>query len=169
MKKVVSNLNDALAFELEGMYEVIKGLQAEVSKSLKHISVPALRDLLVNYSSTLEDQRTKLKRIFSYVLDGPYNRHLNKVAGFIAQFKEINSRAYEPSLLALLFVSTLVSAAQYKVAALEEARFLAMRLELEQVETLLDEMIALEKEFAQTLKRLSAKQVTIAYKLTMVS
>jgi ferritin-like metal-binding protein YciE len=167
MKKTVANLHEALTFELEGMYEITKGLQDEISESIAHTSNPSMKKILAEYLKTLGDQRIKLKRIFGYLLTGPYKRQLKKAAGFLSRCKEVNSSTDEPSLRAILFVSSMQPAVQYKIAALKEARFLALRLDIENVADLLDEMIEGEQAFAQTLKRLASNQVNLAYNLAV--
>lgn len=166
MSYSIKNLNQALAFQLEGVYDIVKALQADVSKVSKLVSDHEIRMVFNAYRQNLGDQRLKLKRIFGYVLNGPYGRKTSHSANAIAQWDDVGEVNTLPALRDVLLAGSLELSIQYLIAAYTSARYVAMRLELDIVVRLLDELIDSEEEFAQNMKRLSATQINQACLLT---
>ena len=166
MNSSIKNLNQVLAFELEGMYEIVKTLQQDLSKISKSIDDHETRMVFKAYNQNLGDQRLKLKRIFGYLLNGPYGRKSSHTATAIVQWSDITEKHALPRLRDVLLGKSLGLAIQYQIIAYTEARYIAMRLELDMVVKLLDEIIDSEEEFSRNLKRLTATHVNEACLLT---
>ncbi|HZY79622.1 MAG TPA: DUF892 family protein [Cyclobacteriaceae bacterium] len=163
MNTSIQNLNQALAFQLEGVYEVVKQLQTDISKVSKSIEDHEIRTVFNDYRRSLADQRLKLKRIFGYLLNGPYGRKTNHS---IAGWDEITERDMLPRLRDILYSSSLQQAIQYMTTAYTDARYVAMRIDLGIVVRLIDEILDEEEKFAQSIKRLSSTHVNQACLLT---
>ena len=112
-----------------------------------------------NYRQNLGDQRLKLKRIFGYLLNGPYGR---KGRHERARWDEIAAQDMLPNLRDVLFSASFHQTVQYMIHAFTDARYIAMRLDLDVVVRLLDEILDEEEAFAQTLKRIFSTQVNQA-------
>lgn len=162
MKTMITNLNHVLTFQLEGMYEVVKSLQAKLPSTIKQAADPELRSLLKCYTENLGEQRLKLKRIFSYVLNGPYDRKSFKMAEAMAPFGETLEKNITPKLLDIIVSTSMHSTIQFLITSYVDARYIAMRLELDTVVHLLDEIVDLEESFLQQLRAHSAKKVNDA-------
>lgn len=160
--KTIANLNHLLAFQLEGLYEIIRGLQEELPFGIRNASDPELKALLEEYKQGLADQRTKLKRIFSYLLNGPYGRKPAKGAGALASFKEIADREIAPELKDILIITSLQSASRFLVQAYNDTSFMAMRVEMDSVVKMLDDMVDMNEDFIHRLKFRSATQINEA-------
>jgi ferritin-like metal-binding protein YciE len=165
MNSSIKNLNQVLAFQLEGMYEIVKRLQSDIAKVSKSVSDVEMRMAFNNYRQNLGDQRLKLKRIFGYLLTGPYGRKSVHVADSIAQWNDIDGDML-PRLRDVLLSSSLHLSSRYLVTAYTDARYIAMRIGLDIVVGLLDEIIDEEETFSQNIKRLSSVQVNEACMLT---
>lgn len=163
MDATIKNLSQTLAFELEGIYDLVKLLQSDLSNAIKLIEDVETRNVFNDYRRSLGDQRLKLKRIFGYLLNGPYGR---KSGGTIARWDEIGSHHMLPSLRDLLFSTSLRQEIQHIINVYNDARFIAMRLDLDTVVQLIDEILDGEEAFALTLKRISSTQVNQACLLT---
>lgn len=163
MNSDIKNLNQVLAFQLEGVYETIKQLQADISKVSKLTDDQETRMVFNSYRQNLGDQRLKLKRIFGYLLNGPYGR---KGTHEDPGWDEIADHNMLPSLRDVLFSTSLQQAVQHLINAFTNARYIAMRLDLDMVVRLLDEILDEEEAFAQTLKRIFSTHVNQACLLT---
>ncbi len=162
----VKNLNQTLAFQLEGVYEIVKRLQADLSVASKHITDPEMRTAVASYCRSLADHRLKLKRIFGYLLNGPYDRKQADLRGVIEPWNEIRNWDMLPRLKDVVVGSTLQSFIRYILTSYTEARYIAMRLELDRVVQLLDEILDEEEETYLRLKGLTAAQVNQACLMT---
>lgn len=169
MKSTVTSLNHVLAFQLEGMYENIKILQAALPTAIKNASEPFTKDLLRSYTEVLTDERLKLKRIFGYVLCGPYGRKSGAVSDAIAPFKEISELNSVCSLRDIILINSMQASVQFMITSYVDARYIAMRVELDNVVALLDEMLDAEESILQNLRCYSAQLVNDACLLAPVN
>lgn len=165
MNSSIKNLNQALAFQLEGAYEIVKQLQVNVSRASKAIADEETRFAFIEYKEILNEQRLRLKRIFSYLLTGPYKRKISTHT--IADWNEIEGKDMLPRLRDVLLCNSLQSAIKYLITTYTDARYIAMRLELDVVVTLLDEIVDGEEEVSKKMKRLASTQVNQACLLVM--
>ena len=162
MKTMITNLNHVLTFQLEGMYEVVKTLQAKLPTAIKQVSDPEVKSLLRSYGENLAEQRLKLKRIFSYALNGPYDRKSFKMAELITPFGETIEKNVAPKLLDIIVTSSMHAAIRFMITSYVDTRYIAMRLELDTVVRLLDEIVDMEESFLHQLRSQSAKKVNDA-------
>ena len=161
MKPTINYLNQALAFQLEGMYCLTKQLQEETAAISRAVSDPELAEIVESYRQNLADQRLRLKRIFGYLLSGPYHRK-SEAFSTCSRFSDVNGKNILPHLRDVLVSDELRSTIQYMIASYNSARYIAMRSELDTVARLLDEIVLSEEEFSQKVKRLFATCVNNA-------
>jgi len=166
MNTTIINLNHALTFQLEGMYEIVKNLQHTIQVAIKSPVDASTKDLLRDYMENLFEQRLKLKRIFGYTLSGPYDRKSGILVDAIVPFREIAECNAENSMRDILFTTSMQAAIQFMITSYTSARYMAMRLELDHVVALLDEMLSMEETLLQKLRSYSAQQVNNACLLT---
>ncbi len=164
MKTKLKNLNAALTYLLEAMYDAEKRIQTELPAAAKGAS-PAVRKMLMKYVDAAADKRTKLKRVFSYLLSGPYKRKSRVIKGAMAEFEDIAEVSAPAALRDMLLVNALSSLAQYKYSAYRNAGDIAARLDLEQVVELITEIGAWENDAIQSLKKIQTAAVNIVQKV----
>lgn len=166
MKTPINNLNHVLAFQLEGMYEIVKNLQHAIQVAIKGANDSSARDILRSYSENLFDHRLKLKRAFSYVLNGPYGRKSGVVGDSIVPFKEIIERNAPACMTDILLTTCMQAGIQFMITSYTDARYLAMRVEMDRVVELLDEILNIEEDFLKRLRSYSAQQINDACLVT---
>lgn len=166
MKPAITNLNHVLTFQLEGAYEIVKNLQHTIQVAIKSTVDNPTKDLLRDYMENLFEQRLKLKRIFGYTLNGPYNRKSGVLVDAIVPFKEIAECNADDSLRGILFTTSMQAAIHFMIHTYTDARYMAMRLELDHVVDLLDEMLNMEEDLLQKMRANSAQQINNACLLT---
>jgi ferritin-like metal-binding protein YciE len=162
MKTTIATLNHVLTFQLEGMYEIVRRLQEEIPVALRHVNSPEVKEILSDYKHNISEQRTKLKRIFGYVLNGPYGRKSARIADAIAPLREISERDIAPRLKDIVLVTSMQAAVQYMITTYVDARYIAMRVELDPVVRLLDEIVEMEEVFLKGLRSQSAQKINAA-------
>lgn len=162
MKTTIANLNQVLTFQLEGMYEVVKTLQARLPGAIKRVDDPEVKSLLRSYGESLGEQRLKLKRIFGYLLDGPYDRKAFRMAEAMAPFGDIMEKKVDPKLGDIIVLESMHATIQFLITTYVDARYIAMRMEMDPVVALLDDVVDMEEGFVQKVRSLSAKKVNEA-------
>jgi ferritin-like metal-binding protein YciE len=166
MKTPITNLHHVLAFQLEGMYETVKNLQHAIQVAIKGANDSSAKELLRSYSENLFEHRLKLKRAFSYVLNGPYGRKALGVGEAIVHFKEIIELGSPSPMTDILLTTSMKAGIQFMITSYADARYLAMRVELDNVVALLDEILNMEEDFLKRLKSYTARQINDACSLT---
>lgn len=154
---------------MEGIYEIIRNLQKDMPTVFKHAVEPNTKELLRAYTENLSEQRLKLKRIFSYLLSGPYGRKSGPIAHTIIPCYELSEVNAISSLRDVLIVNSVQAAIQYMIAVYTDARYIAMRVEMDSVVRLLDEILDGEESFLQKLRCRSAQLVNNACLLAPVN
>jgi ferritin-like metal-binding protein YciE len=162
MKESITSLNHVLAFQLEGMYGIVKNLQHTIQTAIKGTTDEATKALLRAYSEGLFEQRLKLKRMFGYTLNRPYGRKMELAADAVAPFTEIAASSSEDSLRNVLFVSSAQTAIHFMITSYTDARYMAMRLELDKVVDLIDEILNAEDVLLQKFRHYSATLINNA-------
>lgn len=160
MKRTLENLNEALTFHLENMYDAEKMLQRKLADFLPEISSPALKKEWTRYCNGTPDKRLKLKRIFSYLLSGPFHRKNPAMEEMLKELKEVSSMTKGP-LRDVMLIATMDQIIQWKIAAYGTARALSMVMELQTVTELLEEIVQWEKEADAILSRIAEKHVDL--------
>jgi ferritin-like metal-binding protein YciE len=169
MKRKITNLTQALTYTLEGMYDSEKKIQKELPELISMLTQGGVTKMLTEYLDASRDKRQKLKRIFSYLLAGPFGKKslVTKKA-----FEEINeaikltsrSRSRE-----ILVVSSFASIVQYRLTTYALAADMSAHMDLDPVAEILDEIISWEKQSVEALKRLETKKVGQLQKESLIA
>lgn len=168
MKSSLKHLNEALAFHLEAMYDAEKKLQRGLAGAIALTKHAGLKAELKKYQSSSTDKRTKLKRVFSYLLAGPFKRKNPVIDAMLATVKAVSKVGGTPQLRDVMILTSVNELVQYKIAAYRTGLILADQLDLGTARDLLDEILQWEKESGNALGRIAitsihpkAKDVTL--------
>jgi ferritin-like metal-binding protein YciE len=159
MKPKVNNLNDALAYQLEGMYYVEKKLQKTLPDCINHATSRALKSQIKKYLDSARDKRVKLKRIFSYLLTGPFDCKNKVIEKLMEEESKILKYTNNSELKDALLIGNLQAINHYKISVYGTAKAFALILELQKVVDLLQEVLDWEKEANQALTKIAIKEV----------
>src|SRR5688572_478270 len=129
MKKL-TNLNEVLAFQLEGMYDAEKKLQHHLPLIAEGVQLHCLKEGINKYLERSSDKRSKLKRIFSYILVQKSNRKNKVVEMIFNETRDLAHQASESYLRDVIYVACLQSINHYKIANYRAALALALALNL---------------------------------------
>lgn len=154
MKKKVSNLHQALTFHLEGLYDVEKRLQKEIPKCAERVSSPVLQQIMKSYAKGSKERRLKLKRIFTYLLAGPYGRRCRVIDRMLKEAHETLDMVSADDLRDIMFQSCMQAIVHYKISSYNSAMAFALELDLNEVGDLLEEILETERETVRKLNGL---------------
>jgi len=158
MKKL-TNLNEVLAFQLEGMYEGEKELQHQLPNFSESARNPRLKEEMKKYLERSFEKRSKLKRIFSYLLV-PASKRKNKVVEVLfKETRELADKATEGYLRDVVFAAFLQSINHYNAANYRASLALAVDLNLDQVTDLLHEILQWENETFVALEKIAFEEL----------
>jgi ferritin-like metal-binding protein YciE len=163
MKTQFKTKIDILTFILEGMYQAEKRLQDELPEAIELISSLSLKNEVRKYVERIPDKRLKLKRIFSYLLAGRFDRKNKIVDEMIEELKTNLQKSADYELNSLVAFINLKSILQYKISEYYVAKSIAIELDLDNVPELLAEILDWEKEteraISLSLKNVNSKKV----------
>ncbi|GHN02678.1 hypothetical protein WSM22_41670 [Cytophagales bacterium WSM2-2] len=160
MKAKLNNLNDALTYHLEGMYRVEKKLQKFLPDCFDQAASRALKNEVKKYLSNTGDKRVKLKRIFSYLLTGPFGCKNKIIDAFMEDQTSLQKYAMTSSLRDTMLIGNLQAINSYKISMYNTAKTFAMTLELQKVVDLLQEILELEKESEHAFAKIALKEIS---------
>lgn len=159
MKTTLNNLNETLAYLLEGMYDAEKKLLKVVPDCLHLVTSRALKSEIKKYVESAADKRIKLKRIFSYLLAGPFGRKNKVIDRMLKEAGNILKFTSSPEVKDAMLIGCLQAINHHKISAYGTAKAFSVELELQAVTDLLTEVLEWEKETDQALTKIALKEV----------
>jgi ferritin-like metal-binding protein YciE len=160
MKTSLRTLNEVLTFQLEGMYDAEKRIQKELPKWTSLLESADAAEIVSRYIENATANRLKLKRIFGYLLTGPFNRRNSPVEHMLAEGSEIARLTGKGNYRDILILSGLEGLHQYKVTCYHTALRIALQIELNKVSEMLEDMIFMEMESGQEMSDFISREVT---------
>ncbi len=158
MKKL-TNLNEVLALQLEGMYDAEKKIQHHLPILSEGVQHHSLKEEIKKYVERSVEKRTKLKRIFSYILIQKSKRKNKVIESIFNETRELAHQASESYLRDVILAACLQSINHYSVANYRASLAVALALNLEQVADLLDEILQFEKEISTALEKIAFEEL----------
>jgi ferritin-like metal-binding protein YciE len=154
--KHLNDLNQALTYHLEGMYDAEKKLQKILPELLEDTNSDELKSEMSSVLLHVNDTRIKLKRIFSYLLSGPYRRK-NKVIDQLLKEAILSPKITStPELTDVRLLSVLHAVVSYQISVYRSAKFIAAVLDLDTVVDQLDEIIAWREQTDRALTKMTS-------------
>ncbi|CAN5357906.1 hypothetical protein BH10BAC4_BH10BAC4_20300 [soil metagenome] len=160
MKPLITNLNDALTFQLEGMHDAEKRIQKYFPSMVRHASSIKLRNEMSKYLESASDKRVKLKRIFSYLLCGPFKRKNIAMEDLLADMKSQSKLTTISVLRDRINIANLQSIIQVKISVYQNALICSEQLNLQTVTDLLEEILSWERETYKALTKIALDLVS---------
>lgn len=159
MKLALNNLNEALTYHLEGMYDGEKKLQKALPHLFSYATSSVLKSEIKKYLNSVKDKRLKLKRVFSYLLAGPFGRKNKVIDKILKDGSKILECTRANELRDALLIGHLQGLVHYKISSYGIAKDFASRLDLQNVTDLLQEVLEWEKETDKMLTKIATKEV----------
>jgi len=154
MKTSVSNLEDALAFELRSSYNGEQLLSGGIQGCIEELDSQQIRMVLEEYAESAGHKLLKLERIFSYLLQEPFGRKNEVIDKLLEATQRGTTCSCSTKIGDMLLLSSFRQIIQYKISVYKTALMIALELELEIVSDLLHQILEWERKADKTLKDL---------------
>ncbi|MDN3690250.1 ferritin-like domain-containing protein [Cyclobacterium jeungdonense] len=161
MKKALSNLQEALGYQLKNLYDAEKKIQKALPECSEKATSPRLQKELKNYLESTFDKINKLERVFNYLMDSPTGRENLIMDKMLEDTHHILKISSSDELRDVLITSCLQNIIHYKIAGYGSAHAMAMELDLRTVTDLLHEVLMWEKQSDQVLTSIAVKELNV--------
>lgn len=161
MKTPVSNLPQALAHQLKGLYDAEKKLLKALPVCSKGITSSVLRNEVVRYAANGEDRLIKLERIFNFLVEEPEGIR-NHIIEQLIDETHVMLKQTAPGLVGdVMFISCVQNIVHYKITGYRTALVVAEELQLDPVPDLLLQILEWEKETDLALSKISVEEMNL--------
>lgn len=144
--KELTSVNEFLAFHLEGMYDGEKKLQHQLPTISQGVRHKELKEEIDKYVARAAEKRSKLKRVFSYLLVPPFKRKNKVIDSLFKEAHEALQHASGDTVHDAVITACVQSINHYNIANYSTALAFAVELNLEVVADLLHEILEWEKK-----------------------
>lgn len=168
MKKHIYTLQDALAFQLQGLYFAEKKIKRAFENCHYQITSQKLKEEINNYLLGSDDKLLKLERIFNYLMQEPELRKNKVVLKLLDDTQEMLSFTDSPHLRDILMVSCLQNINAYKISGLKIAYMFCVELELDTASDILQQILEWELETGKALSNLAIEEFNRSQGLAVV-
>jgi ferritin-like metal-binding protein YciE len=154
MKTKIKSLNDALAYQLEGLYYAESKLAKQFPALQGRIISKRLQDVISTYTDSAPNKMLKLERVFNYLMKEP-GRRTNKVLDelMVEPILMLESGTSD-HLTDILTLGCIQNINAYKIASYRSAYLVAVELELDTAADLLQQVLEWEFEISRNLAQL---------------
>lgn len=159
MKKGLSNLQEALGYQLKNLYDAEKKIQKALPECSEKATNPSLQKELKAYLECTFDKISKLERVFNYLVDSPTGRENLIMDKMLEDTHHILKVASSDPLRDVLITSCFQNIIHYKIAGYGSTHAMAMELDLRTVTDLLHEVLMWEKQSDQALTAIALKEL----------
>lgn len=159
MKTRLNHPREALTYSLERLYDQEKNIQKNLPSLAGKVSSGALKKELTQYHKASHDKRLKLKRVFSYLLTGPFRPKSKTTRRVLEEANDLRRLSKGSDMEAALVGNAMRALILSRVATYELALETAGRLELEAVCDLLEEILSWERASVQSLKKIESNSL----------
>jgi ferritin-like metal-binding protein YciE len=157
--KGLTCINEFLAFHLEGMYDGEKKLQRYLPAISVVVRHKGLKEEIDQYVARAAEKRSKLKRIFGYVLVPPFKRKNKVIETLIKEVLEALEQASGDAVQDAVITAFVQSINHYNIANYNIALAFAVELNLDVVADLLHEILEWEKKTDTSLTKIAFEEL----------
>jgi ferritin-like metal-binding protein YciE len=157
MKTNIQTFEDALAYQLQGLFFAEKSLREEFDTCSREMTSDEVKVAIRKYVESADDKMLKMKRIFNYLLK-PIERKNEVINKLIDETHHLLNYVTLPHLKDILMVSCIQNINAYKLAGYKTAYLFAVELELDTAADLIQEIISWERQTAKELSELSLEE-----------
>lgn len=157
-KKYLNTLNDALAFQLNNMYDAEQKLRHEIALCCRYTNFIHLQNEMDKYIEQSSNKMTKLERIFNYLMEEPGGQTNCIIDKMLEDTHTVLKMASSSRLRDVMLTSSLLAINHYKLGVYSCAQVIALELEIETVSDLLAEIVHWEKETNKSLSKIALEE-----------
>ncbi len=158
MKTKITTLQEALAFQLQGLHYAETRVRKEFSLCVHHLSSPKLSAEISKYMEGAEDKILKLERIFNYLMQEAVSRKNAVINDLMRETEKMLSIADSSHLKDILMIGCIQNICAYKVSSYKTAYMFSVELELDIASDLLQDILEWEIETSKVLSVLAIEE-----------
>ena len=155
MKKTIRTPQDALAYQLQGLFYTETKVRDEFEVCSPQITSAEVRHAIQEYVGSADNKLQKLDRIFSYLMQEPGPRKNEIIQKMIDETHHLLAFTSSTHLRDILLVSCIQNINAYKTASYRSAYLFAIELELDKAADLIQEILEWELLASKRLASLS--------------
>lgn len=158
MKKAINTLQDALAFQLRGLFYAETKVMEEFNTCRRYLTSPRVTEEISRYIHSSEDKLLKLERIFNYLMQEPVTRKNEVIDRLLGETHHMLTFASTPHLKDILMIGCVQNINAYKISAYKTAYMFAVELELDTPADLLQQILEWELETGRALSIVAVEE-----------
>lgn len=158
MKTHITNLQEGLAYVLQGLYYTERRMQREFVKCIRETTSEDVATAVLRYAEDSENKLLKLERIFNYIMQEPLTRKNDITERMMDETHYMLKCTQSRHLKDILMVTCIQNLNAYKLSNYKTAYLFANQLQLDTAADLLQEMLEWELTTRRGLGELSVKQ-----------
>lgn len=155
MRATIHSTQEALAFQLQGLFHIESKVRDELKHCMDHITSDKVKKEINEYADDSEGKLLKLERIFDYLMFEPLNRKNEVVSKMLSETYQMLTYKSSPHLKDMLIVSCVQNINAYKISAYRTAYLFAVAIELDSLIDLLQQILEQELETEKVLATLA--------------
>lgn len=141
MNKKVTSQTELIAYQLEELYDGEKKLQHAIQALLESEDSYSFKEDLQKFERQCSEARIKIKRVLSYLMIDPFEPKNNTFIGFTNDFQKMMSCVQDSQDRHKLATNMIKRINSYKLSAYEFVRGISHKMDQDQVDCLLNEII----------------------------
>jgi ferritin-like metal-binding protein YciE len=153
--KTINTLQDALAYQLQGMLYAERKVRDEFETCQRQISSEEVSAEIHRYVGNADSNLQKLDRIFNYLMQEPIARKNDVILKMIEETHQLLGYTFSPHLKDILMVGCIQNINAYKSASYKSAYLFAVELEMDTAADLIQQILEWEMETAKVIASLS--------------
>lgn len=158
MKPIITTLQEALAYQLNGLIYAEKTLRDEFEICSKQLTSRELTVEIQHYIGNADNKIQKLDRIFNYLMQEPRPRKNEVIVRMIADTHHLLDLTPSGHLRDILMIGCVQSINAYKVTVYRTAYRYILELELDTAADFAQQILDWELETSKTLAALSTHE-----------
>ncbi|HEX8038304.1 MAG TPA: DUF892 family protein [Chryseosolibacter sp.] len=159
MKTFIHTIQDALAFQLQGLFYSERFLARELNACMSDVGSEKLKNEMQRYARQSENKILKFERIFNYLMQEPQTRKNEVIHKMIDEMHQIlGFTTPSKHLKDMLRISCIQNINAYKIAGYKNAYMFAVELELDTAADLLQQILEWELATGKALSELSIEE-----------
>ncbi|HOX84247.1 MAG TPA: DUF892 family protein [Chryseolinea sp.] len=158
MKKIIHNLQDALAFQLQGLLSIEKEIDHVLKTCSQYTGSPKIKKAIHEYVASASDKVLKIDRVFNYLMEEPIyrkNEIFNKMVDETHQLLSCTASVHLKDIMLITCIQTINAK---KIASYKTAYIFAAELEMDTASELLQQILEWELETEKVLASLAVEE-----------
>ena len=155
MRNRIHTIEDALAFQLQGLYYSEARIVSEFKVRTYEFGSESLNNKIKGYTNSASEKTLKIERIFNYLMKEPLSRKNEVIDAMIHEMHLMLRASTDTGLKNTLVISCFQNINAYKISCYKTAYRLAEELAIDSVCDLLQQILELEYQTTEALSEVT--------------